>query len=110
MLDAAIRIAQRMGIHKESTYAKCTALEAEMRRRLWWLLIIFDHRIAEMSDQTITMLTPTWNCRTTLNVNDFDLRLEMKTPPEVHEKPTEALFAVVRSELNPSLYDNLDGT
>ena len=99
MLGVAIRIAQRMGVHNESTYAKYTALEAEMRRRLWWSLIIFDSRICELSDYKTAMLTPTWDCKTPLNVNDSDAQPEMKSPPVVHGKPTEALFAVVRSEL-----------
>jgi hypothetical protein len=99
MLGVAIRIAQRMGIHSESVLAKCTAIEAEMRRRLWWSLIFFDTRIGELADFKTTMLTPTWDCRIPLDVNDSDLRLEMKEPPQVQGKCTEALFAVVRSEL-----------
>ncbi|KAL2215030.1 fungal-specific transcription factor domain protein [Thermoascus aurantiacus ATCC 26904] len=99
MLGVAIRIAQRMGIHNESTYARCTALEGELRRRLWWSLIVFDNRICELYDHKTTMLDPTWDCRTPLNVNDFEIQPEMKTPPAIHEKPTEALFVVVRSEL-----------
>jgi hypothetical protein len=89
-----------MGIHNESANAKCTALEAEMRRRLWWSLIIFDARISEKSGHKDVMLAPTWNCRTPLNVNDFELWPEMKVLPAVHAQPTEALFAVVRSELS----------
>ncbi|TVY90320.1 Aurofusarin cluster transcription factor [Lachnellula willkommii] len=42
MLGVAIRIAQRMGIHSESALAKCTVFEAELRRRLWWSLMLFD--------------------------------------------------------------------
>jgi Fungal specific transcription factor domain len=99
MLGVAIRIAERMGIHSESDLAKCTALEAEMRRRLWWSLVLFDTRIGEMADYKTTKLAPTWDCRIPLNVNDSDLRPEMKEPPEVLGKSTEALFAVVHSEL-----------
>lgn len=44
------------------------------------------------------MLAPAWDCRTPLNLNDSDIRPEMKTLPAVHE-PTEALFVVVRSKL-----------
>lgn len=99
MLGMALRVAQRMGIHDESTYAKHTALEAEMRRRLWWSLIIFDNRIAEMSEYKTSMLLPTWDCKIPINVNDFDFRPEMKTLPLAQEEPTEALFAVVRSEV-----------
>lgn len=99
MLAAALRIAQRMGLHNESTYTRYTAVEAEMRRRLWWSLVIFDHRMCEMSDYKVTTLTPTWDCRIPLNVNDFEIQADTNSCPSNSEKPTEALFAVVRSEL-----------
>jgi hypothetical protein len=99
MLGVAIRIAQRMGIHSESALAKCTILEAELRRRLWWSLVLFDTRISEMADHKNATLAPTWDCRIPLNVTDSDLRPEMKEPPAVQGNPTDALFAVVRSEL-----------
>lgn len=99
MLGVAIRIAQRMGIHSESALDKCTALEAELRRRLWWSLVLFDTRISEMADHKTATLAPTWDCRIPLNVNDSDLRPEMKEPPAVQGKSTDTLFAVVRSEL-----------
>lgn len=70
-----------------------------MRRRLWWSLVTFDHRLCEMSDIKTTNLTPAWDCKTPLNVNDSELRPEMKSSPPTHDNPTEALFVVVRSEL-----------
>ncbi|OQE39303.1 hypothetical protein PENCOP_c007G04846 [Penicillium coprophilum] len=95
----AIRIAQRIGIHNDSMYGKCSTLEAEMRRRLWWSLVIFDNRICEMSDYKTASLAPTWDCRLPLNVNDFELRPEMQIPPTENNRPTEMVFAIVRSEL-----------
>ncbi|KAH8688779.1 hypothetical protein BGW36DRAFT_392158 [Talaromyces proteolyticus] len=80
MLGIAIRIAQRMTIHSESALAKCTVFEAELGRRLWWALVL-------------------WDCRVPLSLNDSDLRPEMKEPPNVQRTPTDALFIVVRSEL-----------
>jgi hypothetical protein len=100
MLGTAIRIAQRMGIHDEGTNKKFDALEAELRRRLWWSLVSFDARISEMTDFKLGLLLPTWNCKPPSNLNDFDLRLGMKSAPEVHGVSSEALFAVVRSEFN----------
>ena len=88
-----------MGIHSESACAKYTALEAELRRRLWWSLILFDTRIGELAGFSSASLAPTWDCRIPLNVNDSDLRSEMKKPPVVNNNPTEALFVVLRSEL-----------
>ena len=106
MMGVAIRIAQRMGIHSESALAKCTVLEAEMRRRLWWSLILFDYRISQMSISNSTTLDPTWDCKIPLNVNDSDLRPEMKAPPAIQGKSTEALFAVVRSEMGEFMRHN----
>lgn len=99
MAAIAIRIAQRIGIHSESANGKCTAFEAERRRRLWWSLMLFDTRIGEQAGCKFSTLAPTWDCNVPLNVNDSDLRSEMKEPPAVQEQPTEALFAVVRSEV-----------
>ena len=88
-----------MGIHSEPALAKCTPLEAEMRRRLWWSLVVFDTRIGEIASSKTVSLDPTWDCKVPLNVNDSDLRLEMKEPPPIQERSSEALFAVVRCEL-----------
>ena len=91
-------MAQRMGIHSEAANSKHPALEAELRRRLWWSFVLFDARIAEMADLQSGLLVPTWDCKIPLNVNDFDLRPEMKDPPAVFSQSSESLFAVVRSE------------
>lgn len=99
MLAIVVRTAQRIGIHNESSYSGCGPFEAEMRRRLWWPLIIFDHRICELSNYKTTTLDPTWDCHTPVNVNDFEIRPDMKDPPASHDKPTEALFTMVRDEL-----------
>ncbi|TVY38946.1 Transcription factor [Lachnellula subtilissima] len=139
MLGVAIRIAQRMGIHNESALAKCTVFEAELRRRLWWSLMLFDSRISEMADHNVwleelkhtstaetcpellshipdpahrsdtdtqdldfrtTTLDPTWDCRIPLNVNDSDIRPELKEPPSlVQGNSTDSIFVVVRGEI-----------
>jgi hypothetical protein len=72
-----------------------------MRRRLWWALVLFDTRIGELTSSKtfVTLLTPTWDCRVPLNVNDTQLRFEMKEPPQIEGTSSEALFAVVRSRL-----------
>ena len=71
-----------------------------MRRRLWWSLALFDSRMCQISGSQAVTLEPTWDCKLPINVNDSDLRPEMKSPPAAMDgKPTEALFAVVHSEL-----------
>lgn len=89
-----------MGIDNERKLAKCSTFEAEMRRRLWWSLIIFDNRMCEMSHYASSSLTPIWDCRVPMNVNDTDLRPDTKSAPMPYERPTEAIFVFLRSRLN----------
>lgn len=99
MLAVAIRIAQRMGCHSELALSKLSPLQAEMRRRLWWSLVLYDTRIGELSDSKHAILAPTWDCKIPLNASDSDFHMEMKDPPQIQGKPTEAIFTVLRCEL-----------
>ncbi|KAH8664705.1 hypothetical protein BX600DRAFT_381388 [Xylariales sp. PMI_506] len=93
------RIARRMRIDNETANSKYGALEAEMRRRLWWSFINLDARMSELADYPTLTLSPIFDCKTPLNVNDSDLRAESKDQPIAQVKPTEAIFCVVRSAL-----------
>lgn len=77
-----------------------------MCRRLWWSLVLFDARVGEMANTKPLTLDPTWDCKIPLNVNDSDLRPEMKDPPTESEKPTDALFAILNCELGDFLRHN----
>jgi len=99
MLAIAIRISQRMGLPNELALVKCTPFEAEMRRRLWWALMFFDARMGELAGTNTVTLDPTWDCKMPLNLNETDLRLDMKLLPAGRREPTDAVFAVVRGEL-----------
>ncbi|KAK4624460.1 hypothetical protein CLAFUW4_05673 [Fulvia fulva] len=60
---------------------------------------MFDNRVAELSNNKAAMMGPTWDCKTPTGISDYDLRPEMKTIPSAGSRPTEALSAVVRSQL-----------
>ncbi|TPX09883.1 uncharacterized protein E0L32_008905 [Thyridium curvatum] len=103
MLTVAVHIAKRMGMPYESSSGAPDgdALGHEMNRRLWWCLVMFEHRLCEITGQDkSTSLTPNWNCHVPLNLNDFEMQAGVKTPPAPNENvATEAMFVVVRSEL-----------
>jgi hypothetical protein len=100
MLSAAISVGQRMRLHSEAVNAKYPPHEAEMRRRLWWSLVLFEARISEMADTKISSLAPTWDCKIPLNVADSELRSDLQEAPrEERSYATEAIFAVVRSAI-----------
>ncbi|CAI7570375.1 unnamed protein product [Penicillium pancosmium] len=99
MFGVAMRIAYRMGIHNSSTVVDCPPFEAEMHRRLWWALKLIDSRIGELSESKTVALDPTWDCKVPLNVNDADLRPEMKGIPSAQSQTSDAIFVVVRCVL-----------
>ncbi|KAJ1323901.1 proline utilization trans-activator [Microdochium nivale] len=103
LLAIAVRIAKRLGMHDEASLAKHTPFEAEMRRKLWWSLVLFDSRAAEKTDSKNSELNPSWDCRVLLNISDADLRPESKELQPVHNRSTEAVFGVIRSELGDYL-------
>jgi len=103
----AIRIAQRLEIHKEDENKRHTPFEAEMRRRLWWSLMAFDARSSEVGQSKESIMNPTWSCALPSNVDDYSLQVEMKTPAVQHGRLSEAVFAVVRSELCDFIRHNL---
>jgi hypothetical protein len=77
--------------------------EVEMRRRLWWQLVILDKRIGEMTGSILTSLSTGGDCKLPMNINDADLHMNAKEPPKAHSGPTEMLFALTRIELVCSL-------
>ncbi|KAL7929308.1 hypothetical protein V8C35DRAFT_316054 [Trichoderma chlorosporum] len=112
LLGIAIRIAQRLGIDNESSLAECDIVEAEMCRRLWWALVLFDTRICELIDTKKTALTPAWECRIPLNVNESELRVGRREMPRTQTRPSDSIFVVVRGAIadflrHASFYLNL---
>ncbi|CZR60191.1 related to binuclear zinc cluster transcription factor that regulates the ratio between aurofusarin and rubrofusarin biosynthesis [Phialocephala subalpina] len=99
MLGMAVRIAQRMGLHSEAHNKECPPFEAEMRRRLWWQIVLFDSRIGEMAGSKDSTLTPAWDCSLPTNVNDADLYPHLKEPPAPRDGATECLFIMLRCEI-----------
>lgn len=49
MSGMAVRMGQRMGLHAEMHNKEFSIFEAEMRRRTWWQIVLFDSRIGEMA-------------------------------------------------------------
>jgi hypothetical protein len=74
--------------------------EAEQRRRLWWQIVVFDKRIAEITGSTVTALSScAGDTRMPLNINDSDLNVHAKGPPGPYAGPTEMIFCLTRIEL-----------
>ncbi|QUC21594.1 uncharacterized protein UV8b_05837 [Ustilaginoidea virens] len=108
LIGIAVRIAQRMGLHRDPAGYGLPPFEVEQRRRLWWTIVSYDRRIGEMTGSTVTALSSGGDCRLPLNVNDSDLHVDGKELPTPHTGPTEMLFALTRLEIAMAVASNSD--
>ncbi|UPK95438.1 hypothetical protein LCI18_006373 [Fusarium solani-melongenae] len=96
----AIRLGQKMGLHRENADSRISFFEKEMRIRLWWQLRGLDARVRAVSIPGIKL--PTSECddvRPPLNVNDADLHPNMTEPPAEHKGPTEMLCVLMKYQV-----------
>jgi hypothetical protein len=83
MGSVAIRIGQRLGLHRDgSHYENLSPFKQEMRRRLWWHTVMLDARALE--DRTFDPRIYDFMADTKFpsNLNDADLTVDMKELPE----------------------------
>lgn len=95
----AERIAKRNDFHRNAQDRGMSAFGKEMRKRLWWQIILLDSRAAEMSAAETSILSSTWNTKLPLNVNESDFSSEMTVLPQGHEWATDMIFCLVRCEI-----------
>ncbi|KAI8285357.1 Aurofusarin cluster transcription factor aurR2 [Colletotrichum sp. SAR11_57] len=99
LVGIAVRIGQRMGLHRDAAAFGLSPYEVEQRRRLWWTIVGYDRRIGEMTGSTVTALSTAGDCKLPLNINDTDLHINGKDAPTPHQGATEMLFVLIRTEL-----------
>lgn len=90
-----IRIAQKMGLHRDGERLGLAPFEAEMRRRLWWQIIMVDSKYAIFSGLSHSLLPRGWDTKTPKNVNDADIFPTATEPFQDREGPTEMVFCLL---------------
>jgi hypothetical protein len=98
--SAAIRLGQKMGLHRKEAPTHITFLETELRVRLWWQLYRLDCRVRSVQPQMLKPPQPSelGDFRLPLNVNDADMSPDMTKPPEERTGPTEMLCLLIKYE------------
>ena len=99
LTGTAVRLGQRMGLHREGSLIGLSPFETEIRRRIWWRLIALDFQTAELCGAGTSIASPRYDSRKPLNVNDSDLSSDMSALPSEHEGPTEMMFCGFRNEV-----------
>jgi hypothetical protein len=98
LCGVAMRMAQRIGLHRDGSQLGLSIFETEIRRRLWWQLAILDATTAQSSGITSQLPYLSADVRPPSNLNDSDLDPRMADMPREHTGATEMVFVLARNE------------
>jgi transcriptional regulatory protein GAL4 len=103
-LGLAKRMAMGIGLHKEFTTWHAKPLVLEMRRRVWWLLYVFDVGAVITFSRPLDMPTEGLEVALPLNIHDRDITPMTQTFPKEVESTT--LYTHVRCQTRFHLATN----
>ncbi len=99
LTGTAVRLGQRIGLHRDGTLVGLSPFETEVRRRVWWRLLALDGQTADLCGAGLSVAFPAYDCKRPLNINDSDLSPNMSALPPEHDGPTEMIFCGFRYEI-----------
>ena len=97
LTGVAVRIAQRMGLHRDGEKLGLPPFEVQMRRRLFYQVIPLDGIASQISGTGIAIMPDSWDTERPLNINESQIWPGMTEAPEEQQGPTEMIFCLVRS-------------
>ena len=99
LTGVAIRIAQRMGLHRDGEELGLKPFDVEMRRRVFWQLLPLDGLAGQLCGTGICITPDSWNTKQPSNINDSDMWPDMTDHPEPHIGATDMIFCLARTEI-----------
>ncbi|KAL1596457.1 hypothetical protein SLS60_009103 [Paraconiothyrium brasiliense] len=101
LTGVAARIGQRIGLHRDPETLGLPPFECEMRRRLWYQIMMQDGFAEKLAGTGGTMFFG--EVKRPSNLNDSDLFPDMKELPQEHQGATEMMFFLIRCHLGEFL-------
>ncbi|KAF2171743.1 hypothetical protein M409DRAFT_63345 [Zasmidium cellare ATCC 36951] len=95
----AVRIAQRMGLHRDGEELGLNPFDVQMRRRVFWQLLPLDGLSGQLSGTGIAIAADSWDTKQPLNLEDEDIWPGMETPPVERKGATSMIFILARTEI-----------
>ncbi|TQW00867.1 fungal specific transcription factor [Cordyceps javanica] len=105
----ALRLALKMGLHRDGKSLGLSLFETEMRRRLWWYIAHLEFRTSDLLDAKPSLDIQAGDAGVPWNVEDEDLNPYMTEVPKDRKAITAITMCLVRCDLAKSL-QRLSGT
>lgn len=100
ILGSAIRLAMRMGIHRNSSNYSLTPFQSEMRRRLWAVIYRADTLYSFQLSLPPNIRQQDCDCGLPRNIKNEDFGEMTDLPPEKPlEEPTEVAYLITKHRL-----------
>ncbi|KAH8902462.1 hypothetical protein BR93DRAFT_932042 [Coniochaeta sp. PMI_546] len=103
LTGVAVRIGQRMGLHRDGGKMGLPPFDVQMRRRLFYQILPLDGNASQMSGTSIPIVPGAWDTQQPLNINDDQIWPGMTESPEEQNAATEMIFCLSRSWIGRSL-------
>lgn len=103
LCGVALRLAQKMGLHRDGTSLGLSLFETEMRRRLWWYIAHLDFRTSDLLGAKPSLDIHIGDVHVPWNVEDEDLHPSMTEVPKDRKAITSITMCLVRCDLAKSL-------
>ena len=98
-----MRIAQRLGIHRDGADHHVSPFDAEMRRRTWWQVVFLDGQSSKLAGAGFPSWLAKFDAKMPLSISDSDLSPDMKETPIEKEGATEMICCSIRYEVANAL-------
>jgi hypothetical protein len=99
----AQRIGQRIGLHRDGNTLRLPPFETEMRRRLWWQIMVLEGYSQKLAGTGTSSMILRGDVGLPSNINDSDLFPGMKEMPKEHDGATEMMFFLTRCHVGDFL-------
>lgn len=103
MSGIAIRLARKMGLHRDGAKLGLSPFDTEMRRRIWWHLVHVDFRITDVLGTRPSLDLSCGDAKRPLNATDEDLDPNMTELPQERKGITPITLCLIRCEITEAL-------
>ncbi|KAL9609774.1 MAG: hypothetical protein Q9167_005486 [Letrouitia subvulpina] len=95
LVGLAVRIAHGLRLHRDGDGRGFSAFEAEMRRRLWWQIVVLDMRASEDRGSEPAIVEGSFTTYLPCNINDEDFQHSSQHPLTSKEGITGMTFSMM---------------
>ncbi|WQF86814.1 hypothetical protein CDEST_11828 [Colletotrichum destructivum] len=103
-----VRIAQKMGLHRDGELLGLPPFETEMRRRIWWQIFMLDSKFSMISGLSQSLLPRPSDCKLPKNLNDADLHTGATERYQEREGPTEMVIPLLIYQIGFCIHQQQD--